>query len=100
MLMDNLPSAVTEVKLLSKMEDVLRLEKEEILNNKPLWEKFLESSKMVGFVGEDNKRKMSQLLVKKTTNALFEVTFKTLRANHTSRGTKQNITGLAFRGEI
>jgi hypothetical protein len=99
MLMDNLSSAVTEEKLLAKM-DVLRLEKEAILNSKPLWEKFREASKKVEYVTEDNKRNMFELLVKKTIHAVFEDAFKTLCAKHTSRGTRQNITGQAFRDEL
>ena len=99
MLMDNLSSSLTEVKVLSKM-DVLRLEKEAILSNKPLWEMFIESSKKVEYVDEDRKRKMFELLVKKTVHALFEDVLKTVRVKHTSRGTKQNMTGQAFRDEM
>jgi hypothetical protein len=62
MLMDSLSSAVTD--------NVLRLEKEAILNRKPLWEYFREASKKVEYATEDNKRKMFELLVKKTIHAV------------------------------
>ena len=99
MLMDNISSSVTEDILLSKM-DVLRLVKEALLSNDPLWEMFIVSSKKVECVTEGDRRKMFELVVEKAVHALFEDVLKRLRAKHTSRGTKQNITGQGFRDEI
>ena len=99
MLMDNLSSSVTEGKLLSKME-VLRLEKEAILNNTPLWEMWKVSSEKVQCVTEGDRKKMFEYVVKKTVHTKFEDVFKGLRGKLTARGTKQNISGLSFRGEM
>ena len=70
---------------------VLKIAKLNLLQDKSLWEMFLDSTSKIQIDGitVENKKGIFQLLVEKSTNTWFEDTFKRLRAKHTARGTRK-----------
>ena len=91
----------TEDKIMTR-RDVLKIAKSNLLQDKNLWEMFLESTSKINIDGItiENKKSIFQLLVEKSTNTWFEDSFKRLRAKHTARGTQKNKTGQTLRGGL
>ena len=82
--------------------EILKITKSNLLKDKSLWKMFLESSSQINIVciTKENKKRIFQSLVEKSTNTWFEDSLKGIRAKHTARGTQKNKTGQGFRESL